>query len=232
MFFINRKTRFVGRKRSARLLHRVRHDEGRGFTLIELLVVVAIIAVLVAILLPVIQRARDRAKETMCQGNFRQIGLATQMYLDDNQMFFFNVGSNLNGWDHDPTYWWDRLRIYGNIKESPGGWQGVSTWKAGRSWMCPKTGRLFAYCFMHWYSGKKADKLNLPERKPLFMEVSTFALTSWSLDYDKGNYYILNSHHNGSNFLFTDLHISWIPPKPYYYWYNDLQLYWTQDDQW
>jgi len=204
----------------------------KSFTLIELLVVVAIIAVLVAVLLPAIANARERAKEVICLSNLRQLGLAVRMYLDDNQMSLFNVGSNLNGWDHDPTYWWDRLRIYGNINESPGGWQGVGTWKAGRSWMCPKTERLFAYCFMHWYCGKKADKLNFPERKPLFMEVSAFALTSWSLDYDKSNYHILNPHHNGSHFLFADLHSSWIPPKPYYYWYNDSQLYWKQNDEW
>jgi len=206
-------------------------DDPRGFTLIELVVVVAIIAVLIAILLPAIANARERAREVTCLSNVRQLGLAVQMYWDDNQMKFFNVGHDLDGSDQDPTYWWDRLRIYGNINESPGGWQGVSAWKAGQSWKCPKTGTLFAYCYWHWYTGKKADTLAFPNRQPIFVEASTLMATSWLLDYAPG-FDLLNPHRNGSHFLFVDLHSSWIPPKPYYYWYNDQQLHWTQSDQW
>ncbi len=54
------------------------------FTLIELLVVVAIIAVLVSILLPALASARSQARAAMCMNNQRQIGLALQMYLQDN----------------------------------------------------------------------------------------------------------------------------------------------------
>ena len=55
-----------------------------GFTLIELLVVIAIIAILAAILFPVFAQAKEAAKKTACLSNNRQIGLATMLYIGDN----------------------------------------------------------------------------------------------------------------------------------------------------
>ncbi len=55
----------------------------RGFTLIELLVVIAIIAILAAILFPVFASAREKARQTTCASNLKQLGLAFVQYEQD-----------------------------------------------------------------------------------------------------------------------------------------------------
>jgi prepilin-type N-terminal cleavage/methylation domain-containing protein/prepilin-type processing-associated H-X9-DG protein len=65
-------------------LHRPapRHSR-RAFTLIELLVVIAIIAILAAILFPVFAQAREKARQTGCLSNMKQIGIGLQLYAQD-----------------------------------------------------------------------------------------------------------------------------------------------------
>ena len=55
----------------------------KGFTLIELLVVIAIIAILAAILFPVFAKAREKARQSSCQSNLKQIALSLNMYSQD-----------------------------------------------------------------------------------------------------------------------------------------------------
>lgn len=103
-----------------------RYHHRTGFTLIELLVVIAIIALLIGILLPSLGKARDAGRTVVCASQMRQLGLAANMYADDNK-------------DRFPIrarpHWVDRLMTNYDMKpvlacpadlEPIGGWEGDS----------------------------------------------------------------------------------------------------------
>lgn len=61
----------------------MQHNSKDGFTLIELLVVIAIIAILSAVLFPVFASAREKARQTACASNMKQVGFALLQYAAD-----------------------------------------------------------------------------------------------------------------------------------------------------
>jgi len=79
----------------------------QAFTLIELLVVIAIIAILAAILFPVFARAREKARQTTCLNNLKQLGTGFQMYIDDWDGGFPFAGrpGQGRGWVFTKDHW-------------------------------------------------------------------------------------------------------------------------------
>lgn len=69
----------------------------QGFTLIELLVVIAIIAILAAILFPVFAKAREKARQTSCLSNMKQLGLGLTSYASDYDECFPYSYTYING---------------------------------------------------------------------------------------------------------------------------------------
>ncbi len=112
-----------------------------GFTLIELLVVIAIIAILAAILFPVFARAREKARQSSCQSNLRQIMTATLSYAQDYDEYFPSLTRAVGPYGHFP--WPAQLEPY--IKNS-----GIFVCPSNKYNHCSTAGS-WAYVLWHDY---------------------------------------------------------------------------------
>ncbi len=166
----------------------------KGFTLIELLVVIAIIAVLAAILFPVFARAREKARQTTCSSNQRQIAAAIMMFAQDHEEAL-----------PAPATIWTDLNVDNNIL------------------ICPTAGKQIAngYCY-HSELGQSDGATGLaigqlprsPEQQVMTMDGSTTSLDTihsgtkypnvayWWCDYDY-------RHSNGAILSYADGHVAW-----------------------
>jgi prepilin-type N-terminal cleavage/methylation domain-containing protein len=88
----------------------------KGFTLIELLVVIAIIALLISILLPSLARARELAKRTTCGAHIRSIGIASEVYSNENRGAWMVPAHKKVTWTgSDRIHWYQQGGNIGSI---------------------------------------------------------------------------------------------------------------------
>jgi len=113
----------------------------QGFTLIELLVVIAVVAILAAFLFPVFSRVRERARQTQCLSNLRQLGLATFQYAQDSDDRYPYGGDpsdlDTNSWEYwqKGKYWPAILQMQANNQTLPNVMAGYV--KDRSLWQCP-----------------------------------------------------------------------------------------------
>jgi len=166
----------------------------KGFTLIELLVVIAIIAILAAILFPVFARAREKARQTTCLSNLKQIGLGALMYAQDyDERFVIYRYPN-------PYFWPDKLDPY--IKNT-------------QLWICPsRDAGSWNYGINYNHGvGKPLAKLPSPAEMLAFCD-NKHQLAGCS--YENGVGYtpglIPAPHNEGINIAYMDGHSKWMKP--------------------
>ncbi len=203
-----------------------------GFTLIELLVVIAIIAILAAILFPVFARARAKARQAACMSNLKQLGLAFQMYATDyDDLLPVFAPSQFNwtyGWYVSPGHQAAMAQLYATLNpyvknggiwfcgddvrrsyaQANGGWGTASDAAAGRI--------SYAFC-TQWNTYGPApgyDPICPDPTSPT--DIIGTEPARQNLMCDNGLYndpapYDEPPHSGGSNFLFLDGHVKFVP---------------------
>ncbi len=174
----------------------------RGFTLIELLVVIAIIAILAAILFPVFARAREKARQTSCLANDKQIMLGALMYAQDYDEAM--LAHRTNDGSATYVYWPQVLQPYlknEQILACP------SDASPGTVNKYPATAGTITVGY-----GYNGGQLNNHSMGSVTMPAETLVFVdcgSYYAAYNDANYRPEARHNEGCNVAFVDGHAKW-----------------------
>jgi prepilin-type N-terminal cleavage/methylation domain-containing protein/prepilin-type processing-associated H-X9-DG protein len=190
----------------------------RGFTLIELLVVIAIIAILAAILFPVFARAREKARQTTCLSNHKELALALLMYAqdyDETMPRYYVTYPGVNGpLGYVHTRWHEMVQPYvknWNLVQCPS-----NKFTSARD---PNSYGMNAHYF---YTFRILAEIEKPSE--LILTGPRYCNAGDSLQRACSYYYCLpNVHNDGDNYSFCDGHAKWMGLKSY----EKYSTYWN-----
>ncbi len=181
----------------------MRSEDNSAFTLIELLVVIAIIATLAALLLPALGRAKESGRATGCLSNLRQVGIALQLYVGENNNRLPSMSDIYPGVPNvHPGPDQVLSNQLGNLKvlACPS-----DRWPSDKALPFPPKGPTFfgqtgcSYSWNDFLNGQDADHLSAVGIK--------FDPHQMPLMYDKEKFHIARGERKAKNFLYADGHI-------------------------
>jgi prepilin-type N-terminal cleavage/methylation domain-containing protein/prepilin-type processing-associated H-X9-DG protein len=181
----------------------------KGFTLIELLVVIAIIAILAAILFPVFAKAREKARQSSCLSNVKQIVLATLQYIQDYDEVLPSYGGT------------PRVTVQTRVQPYM---------KSEQIWVCPSSSASFA---LYWdnnvgypptvlgpqgsygwsnrvINGVKLAQLQTPAETGMWCDAQNTGTWTFTILWENNFYRTAAPHNEGGNMGFVDGHAKWL----------------------
>ncbi len=190
-----------------------------GFTLIELLVVIAIIAILAAILFPVFAKAREKARQSSCASNAKQLGLGMLQYTQDYDEMLV-----LSHYE-DARYWYQAIEPYlknQQLLRCPSGNQSEYPSYGRDQYHQPYRNTTYSIGTIN----HPAEVMSLSDSFPTagWNTYYTYCPTHWSEA--TGNTSIPKRHNDGVNVSFHDGHQKWLSKEFMYSTGTEGQTLW------